>query len=468
MKLSAKQQHQLRVEMRRALTVSLPLIGAQLLHVGNAVIDTMIAGRIGRVELAAGGVGAAIFTIVLLAGIGLMGSLSPTMARAIGRSQRSEVGYIFRQGLWLAALIGIAAFLVLTLVIHTLPHWGLAPELIPQMQSYLQAVRWGMPPALVFLAARNVCEATGGGRAVLIVQAIGLVVNLLGNLALGLGWFGFPALGLTGIGWTTAIVMLSMAAIILWLLTGRHFVSYKLYARFDQPDLQELKRLLRLSSTIAMTLLFEAGLFTATAIQMGKLGAIPASAHNIAIGVAALFYMLPLGLGMTLTARVSVAVGRNSRSSLHLRVWSGIGITLLMALASATALILFREQIPWLYTSDAAVHALTAQLLLMAAVFQISDDFQVTLISMLRGMHDTRVPMLINAFSYWVIAFGIGYYATHYLGFGAHGLWFALIVGLTISAALLSWRLRWKLANAQKLMQPVATVKPVSTPPVLE
>jgi len=451
--LSEKQRQQLRAEMLRAMKVSLPLIGAQLLHVSNALVDTLVAGRIGRVELAAGGVGAAIFTIVLLASIGLMASLSPTMARAIGYRQRRDVGRIFRQGLWLAALIGIVAFFLLTLVVKTLPAWGLAPELVPKMQSYLQAIRWGMPPALVFLAARNVCEATGGGRAVLIVQAIGVVVNLVGNLTLGLGWFGAPALGLAGIGWTTSIVMLCMAVTLLWLLSARHFHSYKLYQQFDWPDPAQLKTLLSLSSSIALALLFEAGLFTATAIQMGKLGAVPASAHNIAIGIAALFYMLPLGLGMSLTARVSVAVGRRHHGSLRLRVCSGVIITLIMALGSAVTLVLFHRQIPWMYTSDSAVHALSAQLLLMAAIFQISDDFQVTLISMLRGMHDTSVPMLINAFSYWVVAFGIGYYATHYLGYGAHGLWLALIIGLTLSAVLLGWRLRWNLRHAQKLMQ---------------
>lgn len=436
---------QLLVEMKRSLLVSLPLIGAQLLHVGNSMIDALIAGRIGKIELAAGGIGASIFTIILLGSIGLMASLSPTMAQAIGQSQRREVGRLFRQGLWLALLLGALGLGLLGLIIERLPHWSLAPELVPKTQSYLAAIRWGIPPALLFLAARNVCEATGRGRAVLIVQLIGLVINLLGNLAFGLGWFGFPALGLAGIGWSTSLVMLCTCLSLFCLLAGKRFRSFGLYDRFEWPDSTKLLMLLSLSAPIALAILFEAGLFTATAIQMGMLGTVPASAHNIAIGVAALLYMLPLGLGMSLTARVGVAFGRKSIASARLRVGSGVIITLIMALCSAATLIALHQFIPKLYTSDPDVQHLAAQLLLLAAVFQISDSFQVTLLSMLRGFQDTRFPMIINAFSYWVVAFGFSYYMTQILQFGAHALWVALIIGLSLSAGLLSWRLRWVL-----------------------
>ncbi len=416
------------------------------------MIDALIAGRIGSIELAAGGVGSAIFTIILLASIGLMASLSPTMAQAIGQSRRRDVGSLFRQGIWLALVIGSLGFVLLGLIIRVLPAWNLTPELVPQIQSYLAAARWGIPPALLFLAARNVCEASGGGRSVLIVQALGLVINLFGNLALGLGWFGFPALGLTGIGWSTALVMLFTCLALSWLLTGKFFRSFGLYDRFEWPSRTQLTRLLKLSAPISLAILFEAGLFTATAIQMGMLGTIAASAHNIAIGIAALAYMLPLGLGMSLTARVGVAFGRNSDASIRLRVCSGTILTLIMALGGALVLVLFHRHIPALYTTDTAVRELAAQLLLMAAIFQLSDSFQVTLLSMLRGLQDTYVPVAINAFSYWVIAFGCSYFMTHKLGFGAHGLWLGLIIGLTISALLLSWRLKWKLDQRQQTL----------------
>ena len=443
--------------MRRALTAGLPLMGAQVLGIGNGLVDSLVAGRIGAVALAAVGIGASVIFLVTLACIGLMAALSPTMSRLRGQGRRHEVGVVFRQGLWLGAALGLASLGVLALCRASLDAWGLDPEIVPAMRHYLETASWSVPAAVLLLAGRNVCEATARTRPVLLVQLVGLLVNLVADLGLGLGMFGLPALGVAGIGWSTTIVQAIACTVLFVLLRAPTFGRFALYRPMERPDPARLRTLLSLSAPICLALLFEGGLFGATAIQMGMLGTLPASAHNIAVGTTAAFYMLPLGLSFALTARVGLAFGRESPAGVRLRVAAGLLLSTAIAAVSATVIVLFREPIAALYTPDPQVRALAARLLLLAAVFQLSDALQAALTGMLRGLQDTRVPMLINALSYWGIGFGTGWLVAHRLGAGASGLWFGLIAGLSVAAALQGWRLAWLLRRMEGEGMPAAT-----------
>jgi len=431
--------------MRRALVLALPLIGAQLLQMGNGLVDALVAGRLGRVELAAGGIGSSLLFITSLACIGLMAGLSPTLSKLIGARRRAYVGTIFRQGVWLGVVTGSVATLILLLIARYIHMLSIEPVLLPHIRQYLYTACWSLPFIALVMAARNVCEATALTRPVLTVQLLGLGVNIIVDLGLGLGWFGLPRWGLFGIGLATTLVNVCMAIALFLLLLNARFSRYNLFASIDKPSWEHLAPMLALSIPIFLALLFEAGLFAATAIQMGTIGTLEAGAHYIAIGATSFCYMLPLGLSFALTARVGRVLGRGESASLHLRIWSGGLLTLAMSIFTAAILVLFRFPIAALYTSDADLQRFAASLLLLAAVFQLSDGAQVALIGMLRGLHDTRVPMLINAFSYWIIAFGIGYYSAHHLGHGAYGLWAGLIIGLSVAACLLGWRLKYKM-----------------------
>lgn len=429
-------------DMRRTLRLGIPLIGAQLLQMGNGLVDALVAGRLGRAELAAGGIGSSLLFVASLACIGLMAGLSPTLSRLIGQRRRAFVGTVFRQGLWLGLLTGTLALLVL-LGIAGFLHWlPLETELIPLIRQYLYTACWSLPFIALVMAARNVCEATGLTRPVLLVQSLGLAVNIVADLGLGLGWFGMPQWGLYGIGLATTLVNVCMTLALFTLLFGTRFSRYNLFADIDRPRWEHLRPMLALSIPIFFALLFEAGLFVATAVQMGTLGTLEAGAHYIAIGATSFCYMLPLGLSFALTARIGKVMARQQMPSLHLRIVSGCLLTIAMAIATALLLVLFRQPITALYTSDMEIRQFAASLLLLSALFQLSDGAQVALIGILRGLHDTRVPMLINAFSYWVVAFGLGYYSAHHLGYGAYGLWAGLIIGLSVAACLLGWRLK--------------------------
>ncbi|OED41123.1 hypothetical protein AB833_10200 [Chromatiales bacterium (ex Bugula neritina AB1)] len=431
--------------------MAVPLIGAQLLSVSNGLVDALVAGQLGRAELAAGGIAAGIWFFASLSCIGLMGGLSPTLSRLIGQRRRNIVGAVFRQGLWLAVITGGIATATALAVAALLPRMSLEAELVPLIRQYLLTAAWSLPAFAIVMACRNACEATALTRPVLIVQVLGLGINILADLAFGLGWFGFPQFGLMGIGIATSVVMITMAAALLFYLSGKRFARYNLLSAFEGPRWADIRPMLVLSIPIYLTLLFEAGLFVSVSLQMGMIGTIEAGAHYIAIGVTSFCFMLPLGLSFALTARMGRVYGRQSLAAAKLRIVSGLLITVMLAVFTIFTLIVFRYPLISLYTDDPELIAVAAQLLLLAALFQLSDGAQVALLGLLRGLQDVRVPMLINAFSYWAVAFPLGYFSAHRWGYGATGLWWGLIAGLSVSALLLALRLvsRINLYNRQ-------------------
>ncbi|ASJ71028.1 MATE family efflux transporter [Granulosicoccus antarcticus] len=435
----------LRADLRRTLRLGLPLIGAQLLQIGNGLIDAIVAGRIGRGELAAGGIGGSLWFVVSLACIGLMAGLSPTLSRLIGDRRRAFVGAVFRQGLWLGLVTGLFALVVLLLVAANVHRFPFEPELPPLIRQYLVGASWSLPFFALVMAARNVCEATNLTRPVLLVTFMGLLVNVVASMGLGLGLWGLPELGLFGIGLATTLVNISMALALLLLLRGKRFARFELFARFDKPDWSQIGPMLSLSIPIFLGMLFEAGLFVATSVQMGMIGLVEAGAHQIAISATAFCFMLPLGMSFALTARIGRVAGLGRVAPVQLRIASGAVLTIGMAVMTASILILFRYQIASVYSADVELQHFAASLLILSAIFQLSDASQIMLIGALRGLHDTRVPMLINAFSYWVIAFGFGVFCAHVLELGAYGLWYGLITGLTVASLLLGLRLRNRL-----------------------
>ena len=437
------------LDSKRTLVIALPLIGAQLLQMGNGLVDAIVAGQLGSVELAAGGIGAGVWFFASLLCIGLMAGLSPALSKLIGQRRRAAVGKVFRQGLWLGVMTGVLALMLTLLMGLTLPHWRLQPELVPFIQQYLFTACGSLPAFAVVMACRNVCEATGVVKPILLAQLLGLFVNLFADLAFGLGWFGFPKLGLIGIGLATSSVMIVMAVVLVLYLRREKFRRYQLLSAFENPDWSEIKPMLVLSVPIYLALLFEAGLFVATAIQMGMIGTFEAAGHYVAISISGACYMLPLGLSFALTSRTGRVFGRESLPAIKIRIASGLLLTICMAVSTALFLLLFRHPITNLYAQDLEVQRIAAYLLVFSAIFQLPDAVQVALLGLLRGLQDTRVPMLINLFAYWAVAFTVGFYCAHYLGYGAAGLWGGLILGLTVSSVLLALRLRVRIKQIE-------------------
>lgn len=436
----------------RLLVLAGPLIANNLAIAGMGFADTVMAGRLGTRDLAAVAVGGSVWMVVFLFGLGVLMAMSPTAAHAFGAGRDTEVGVYTRQCLWLSQALAVVLMLVLTRADAVLSAVGVDPSVIPLTAGYLDAIAWGLPAMYAYLSLRFMSEGVGWTRPIMYVAVFALVVNVFGNWVFMYGKLGFPAMGAVGCGVASAVSMWAMLALMLaYVGTQRRYRRFGLAARFDPPDGARLRELLALGLPIAVSVVSEAGLFSAVAVLMGTLGATVVAAHQIAINFAATMFMIPLAVHSALTIRVGHALGRGD-PALGRRI-GVIGIIMcggLMAI-SALVLLLFRADIAAFYTGDGEVLPLAVSLLTMAMIFQISDGLQVGAAGALRGFKDTRVPMMINFSCYWLAAFPAAWYLGVELALGPQAVWIALILGLSLTALFLN--LRFRFVSRRRLQQ---------------
>jgi multidrug resistance protein, MATE family len=418
-----------------------PLVANNLALAGMNFADTVMAGRLGTVDLAAVAVGGSAWMIVFLMGLGILMAVSPVVAHAYGAGRWEDAGVSLRQALWLSQALALLGFTLLLGAGPLLAAIGVDPEVVPLTSGYLFAISFGLPGVFAFLAMRFMTEGVGWTRPIMYAAAVGLVVNVFGNWVLMYGNLGFPRLGAVGCGIASAIAMWSMlATMLIYLLRSRRYERYALWARFEGPRWPVQREILGLGLPIAASVEAEAGLFAGAALIMATLGATQVAGHQIAINYAATMFMVPLAFHSATTIRVGQALGRGEAAEARRAGWTGIGLCGLFMLASAIVLFLFRDRIAAFYTSDPELLPLATALLTMAMVFQVSDGLQVGAAGALRGFKDTRVPMLMNVGSYWLVAFPMAWYAGVHARLGPVAVWVALIAGLTLTAVLLNTR----------------------------
>ncbi|MEQ1511947.1 MAG: MATE family efflux transporter [Lysobacteraceae bacterium] len=433
-------------ELRSSARLAVPLIAGHVSTGLIGLVDALIAGRHGTATLAAVSVGTALFWLPLLIPMGTLIALPASVSQLDGAGRRDEIGPLFRQALWLALFLGVGMFLFLSAIPMALEAFGIAPEIRPGAAAFVLGIRWGVPALALFLCMRYLCDGLHYTIPTMLLGFGGLLLLIPAGYGLTFGLGGLPALGAGGLGLASAFVMwlqaLGMAA---YLARSRRFGDLHLLDRYDPPRWPPIRSLLALGLPIGFTWLMEGGLFVATALVIGRLGAVPAAAHQIAINVSSLCFMVPMALAEATTVRVGHAVGRGDRDGLRRAAFAGYVLVLLTQLITGTTLLLGNESIAAFYTGDAAVVALASSLLLMAAAFQFPDGVQVLSIGSLRGLKDTRMPMLIAAFAYWGVGMPLG--AVLGLGLGEwvpaqgpKGMWIGLIAGLTVAAGLLGLR----------------------------
>jgi multidrug resistance protein, MATE family len=418
-----------------------PLVANNLALAGMNFADTVMAGRLGTTDLAAVAVGGSAWMIVFLFGLGLLMAVGPVVAHAYGAGRWEDAGAVLRQALWLSQVMAVIGFVLLLYAPVLLAMIGVDREVVPLTRGYLFAMSFGLPGIFAFLAMRFMSEGVGWTRPIMYAAAVGLVVNVFGNWVLMYGNLGFPRLGAVGCGISSALAMWSMFTVMLvYLLRSRRYARYALWTRFELPRWPIQREVLGLGLPIAASVEAEAGLFAATGLIMATLGATQVAAHQIAINYAATMFMVPLAFHSATTIRVGQALGRGDAAQARRAGWTGIAMCGLFMLASAIVLLLFRERIAAFYTNDPALLPLATALLTMAMIFQLSDGLQVGAAGALRGFKDTRVPMLMNVGSYWLLAFPMAWYAGVHAGLGPVAVWVALIAGLTVTALLLNGR----------------------------
>lgn len=428
-------------EVRTTATLAAPLVAGHLSSGLIGFVDSVIAGHHGTDTLAAVAVGTALFWLPMMIPMGTLMSLPPSVSEMDGSGRRDQVGPLFRQAMWLAAGLGLVLFAFLTFVVYALEPMGIAPEIRPGATDFLHGIRWGIPAFTLYLCMRYLSDGMHWTLPTMLLGFGGLLVLIPLGYALTYGFAGLPELGAGGLGIASAIMMWAQAiTFALYLLRARRFADLGLFARFDGPQWPPIRNLLATGLPIGITVAMEGGLFITTALLIGRLGDVPVAAHQIAINVASLCFMIPLGLAEATTVRIGHALGRGDRDALRRAAFAGYTIVLATQLLSGLVLLLGNNHIVSLYTGDATVAALAATLLLYAAAFQFPDGIQVLSAGALRGLKDTRVPMFLAAFAYWGLGMPLGAGLGLGLGWGPKGMWIGLIVGLSAAAVLLGGR----------------------------
>ena len=440
-----------RDEIRAMLALAWPLILANVTQQAIQATDVLLMGRLGATQLAAATLGLNLtwtFSIFLL---GLITASAPMMATALGQRSNAvrDVRRTFRAGLWLIAIVMPPYWLLLWHAGDLMLAFGQSPELARQGQTFLRAYMWLVAPWLLFQLLRNFVSALERPRVILWLSLGGIVLNALISWSLMFGHFGLPALGLIGSGLGSTITWLIMCGTLIAVVSSdRRFRRFHLFGNWWRFDRQRTAAMVKLGWPIGATMGLEIGVFALAAYFMGWLGASAVAAHAIALQLAALTFMVPMGLGQAATVRVGRAVGREDPDGITRAGWTawvmGMLFMATMALVMWTVphwlITLFLRDVP----ANAAVIALAVSFLRVAAAFQLVDGAQVIGAGMLRGLHDTRWPLLFALVGYWVVGLGIGSWLAFSRDWKGVGIWVGLASGLAAVAVLVlaRWLMR--------------------------
>jgi MATE family multidrug resistance protein len=428
-------------EVRTTAILAAPLVAGHLSTGLIGFVDSVIAGHHGTDTLAAVAVGTALFWLPMMVPMGTLLSLPPSVSQLDGAGRRDAIGPLFRQALWLAAALGVLLFGFLSVAGLALAPMGIAPEVRPGAIAFLHGIRWGVPALTLYLAMRYLSDGLHWTLPTMLLGFGGLVVLVPLGYVLTFGLLGFPELGAGGLGIASAVMMWAQAlAFAAYLARSRRFAPLHLFDRLDPPRVAPIGELLRTGLPIGVTVAMEGSLFIVTALLIGRLGAVEVAAHQLAINVAALCFMVPMGLAEATTVRVGHAHGRGSAEGVRRAAFAGYALAMCTQTFSALVVLTGHDAVVALYTGDAAVAALASSLLLYAAAFQYPDGIQVVSAGALRGLKDTRVPMFLAALAYWGVGMPLGAFLGLYLGWGPRGMWIGLIAGLTVAAFLLARR----------------------------
>lgn len=425
----------LRTHLRETAILALPVSIGQLGHVMLGVTDSLMVGRLGEVPLAAASLGHGIFVLMLVFAVGVCNAITPLAAIADGSGDHEQTGITFRQGLLVNTTIGALLVLGTWLVADLLGFMKQPPDVVDLAVPYLRIMGFSFIPMTVFFSFRAFIEGLSHTKPAMVTILLGNVVNVFGNWVFIYGNLGVPALGLTGAGISSLMVeVFSAAALMLYVLRARAYRRYHPLLQFRSINRAVISRLLRIGVPSGLQYVFEAGAFAFSAIMIGWLGATALAAHQIALNLASVSFMVTLGISHAATIRVGNAFGRGNPDDVRTAGFSAVMMGIGTMSLAALAFVLFRHALPALYIDDPAVRALAATLLVFAALFQLSDGAQVVGHGILRGMTDVTIPMLIALGAYWVLGVPASYLLAFEAGWGAQGVWTGFVIGLTVAA----------------------------------
>lgn len=421
-------------QARALLSLGLPLVGSQVAQMLIGVTDTIMLGWYDVTDLAALSVSGPIFFIVFIFGSGFGWAVTPMVASALSQGDERQIRRVTRMGLWLSILFGLVSIPIFFFAEYVFLLIGQDPDVARQAGIYMPYLGLGMIPALMVQVLKSYLSALELTRAILFAVIGAAVLNAGVNYALIFGNFGAPELGIAGAGLASlASHIVSLVALCVYAVLKRP--EHALFRNLHRPDTEAMRAVFSVGLPIGFTLLAEVGLFAASSVMMGWLGKIPLAAHGIALQIASLTFMIPLGLSQAITVRVGRAHGRRDTDELRAAALAGMILASVAVVVTITAFLTIPTFLIGLFVDpqDPATPAILAtgvSLLAMAALFQLVDFGQVMGLGMLRGVQDTRVPMIMAIVSYWLIGLPVSYTMGFLLGWGGVGVWLGLSVGL--------------------------------------
>jgi multidrug resistance protein, MATE family len=441
MPLPAPENTPRRADFQALLRLAVPIVLIQLGTMLMGVVDTVMVGRVSPQALASVALGNMYFFAVSIFGMGVLFALDPIISQALGARDDLAVRRGLQRGLVLSVILTVPTTLALLTAGPVLALVDQPAEVIPDAAGFVYRNAVSVWPFYVFVVLRQTLQAHHRVLPIGITVVVANLVNVLLNYAWIYGEFGFPAMGVLGSAWATTASRWLMAVLLLtlgWRTLQRHLRS----AAPNLLDVRPLLRMFKLGLPIGAQMLLEGGAFNVTALLMGWLGVIQVAAHQIALNLASLAFMVPLGVSSAAAVIVGHAVGRGDPGGVRRSTMASLTVGAGFMLCTAGLFIAVPELLASLYTRDAAVLVLAALLLPLAGLFQVFDGLQVVAIGLLRGLGDTRMPVIINVIGFWCIGIPVGLWLAFGLDYGAQGLWWGLVVGLVVVAVFLIARVR--------------------------
>jgi len=428
-------------DLKATISLSYPIVIAQMGLIAMGVTDTLMVGILGEAALAASGIANAIFFFVSVLGIGILSVVPPLIASAKSRQDLSKCSTLFSSSLQIGLGVGLFSMFIVLLMSWNFGWFQQTPEVSRLAIPYLQVLGISVIPMLLFLAAKNFTDGLSITKPAMYVNFACFFLNIIFNWVLIYGNLGFPAMGLNGAGIATLLsrVFMALGVILFIMYSGKiqrclpHFDGVKI-------SILEIKKILTLGLPAGMQYVFEVGAFAGASVMIGWLGTSELAAHQIAINLASITYMIAMGLSAAASIRVGNALGEGNIFQIKRSGTSAFVITIVFMCLSCLLFINFSLELVNLYITEGEAVEIAASLLVIAGFFQLSDGLQCVALGALRGLEDVNIPTLFTLIAYWVVGLPLGYVLGFHTSLGVQGVWIGLSAGLTISAILLTFR----------------------------
>jgi multidrug resistance protein, MATE family len=426
-------------ELRPLMKLAGPVILAEVGWMSMGLVDTVMVGPLGPAAIAATGMGSGVFTAIVIFGMGLMLGLDAFVSQAHGAGNERECVVWLHQGVWLACCAAPIAMALTWILYGTLDHWGLHPETRRLVGPYIRVISLSALPLLVYASFRRYLQGMHVVRPIMVALVSANIINAAANWVLIYGNLGMPALGVEGSAWATVSARVYMAAFLYFAIRLRHRQRGSHHPEVDLAiDPARIRRLIALGFPAASQVALEVGVFAVATALAGRLDPVSSGAHQIALNIASLAFMVPLGLASSAAVRVGYAFGAGDRRRAARAGWTALATSCVIMTALGLVFILWPVALLRVFSPDPRIIEIGVGLLAIAAAFQLFDGTQAVVTGALRGISETRMPMIVNVIGHWFLGLPVGYALCFRFGWGVTGLWIGLSIGLVVAALVLT------------------------------